>query len=147
MHHQTYTAMWIHYIWTTKYREPIIGNDVRYKLYDYIRKVAIENDIYLDFINGIEDHVHCLISLKTTQRVCDIAKILKGNSSFWINDNNLIKGGFDWQDGYAVVSVSPSNVQRVRNYIKNQEIHHKDQTVDTELKQLKVRATVSVIDK
>lgn len=76
-------------------------------------------------INGYSDHCHCLVSLGSNQNIEKIVQLLKGESSYWINKNQLTKDTFSWQDEYFAVSVSESMLEPVRNYIKNQEKHHK----------------------
>lgn len=76
-------------------------------------------------INGYQEHCHALISLGPDQSPCKIMQLIKGESSFWINKNNLTKMKFEWQDEYFAVSVSESMIDKVRTYIKNQEMHHK----------------------
>ena len=83
-----------------------------------------EKEIFLQAINGYEDHLHCLISLGKEQSISKVAQLIKGESSFWINKNNLTTEKFMWQDDYYANSVSESNVKKVENYIRNQEIHH-----------------------
>ena len=119
-----YLKIWIHVVWTTKNREPILIKSIRRKVFDHIRKNAKEKDIYIDFINGYVDHVHALISLKADQTIAKIMGLIKGESFYWINKQNLIAEKFGWQDEYFAISVSESQVDRVRNYIKNQETHH-----------------------
>ncbi len=139
---QTYSALWVHLIWSTKNRQPTISQKLKYKLYDQIRKICLDKTYHLDFINGIEDHIHLLISLSPKFSVSNVVKDIKGVSQKWIVESGLIDAYFEWQDGYAVVSVSPSNVQRVRNYIKNQEKHHKKMTTEDELNNIKELAVV-----
>jgi len=134
---QTFATLWAHLIWSTKYREHTIIPSLKYKLYDYIRKVSKEKGYHLDFINGVSDHVHLLYSLKPNQNISTLVKDVKGNTWAWVNDNNLSDEYFTWQDGYAAISVSPSNVEKVRNYIRNQEIRHQRQTFEEELERLK----------
>ncbi len=121
----TYIRVWIHLIWGTKCREKVITTNLKPKLIKHIRENAKKQKIYLDFLNMVEDHVHLLISLGATQTVSKVAQLLKGESSHWINDNNLTSRKFEWQDDYIALSVSESQVNRVRKYIKNQEEHHK----------------------
>lgn len=59
-------------------------------------------------------------------------QLIKGESSFWINKNELTKSKFEWQDEYFAVSVSESIIDKVRNYIKNQESHHSKKTFQEE---------------
>jgi putative transposase len=139
---QTYSALWVHLIWSTKNRQPIISQKLKYKLYDQIREICIDKTYHLDFINGIEDHIHLLISLSPKFSVSNVVKDIKGVSQRWVVESGLIEEYFEWQDGYAVVSVSPYNVQRVRNYIRNQEKHHKKMTAEDELNNIKELAFV-----
>ena len=119
-----YIKIWIHLVWTTKDRQPILLKEIRQTVFEHIRNNAKSKDIYIDFINGHAEHVHCLISLKSNQNIDKILMLLKGESSFWINRNNLTQAKFEWQDEYFAVSVSESVVNKVRDYIKNQEVHH-----------------------
>ena len=88
--------------------------------------------IHLDFINGYTDHVHTLISLKSDQTVAKVAQMLKGESSHWINQTELLNVKFEWQDEYIAISVSESIVDKVREYIKNQEVHHRKKSFSEE---------------
>jgi putative transposase len=120
-----YVKVWIHFVWITKNREPLLEKQVRYKILDHIRDNAKEKDIHIDFINAYLEHVHCLVSLKSSQSIDKIIQLLKGESSHWINKNNLTPVKFEWQNEYFAVSVSESSLDKVREYIKNQENHHK----------------------
>jgi putative transposase len=77
----TFSKIWIHAIWTTKNREPILYKKIRYELFNYIKKEVALKNIYVDTINGIEDHVHCLFQLKTTQSISFVIQEIKGGSS------------------------------------------------------------------
>lgn len=105
----------------------------RIALFKHIKQYAKTKNIYLDFINGHSDHVHALISLSCDQNIAQIAKLLKGESSNWANKNNIFgTDDFEWADSYYAVSVSCSQVEAVRNYIKNQETHHQKNTFEQE---------------
>ncbi len=132
--------VWIHYVWSTKNRIPFLTKPLRPKIFEHIRENAKSKDIHLDFIGGFTDHVHSLISLKTGQEIEEIARLLKGESSHWINTNNICQGHFGWQDEYFAASVSPMDVPAVRKYIANQEEHHRKTTFDSEFKYLLRRA-------
>jgi len=106
--------------------------EIRYKIFQHIRENAKEKGIYVDFINGCLEHVHCLISMNSGQNIDKILMLLKGESSYWINKNKLTSSKFDWQDEYFAVSVSESAVSRVRAYIKNQEEHHRKRSFEEE---------------
>jgi REP element-mobilizing transposase RayT len=127
-----YIKIWVHLVWTTKNREPILNRDIRQKIFNHIKENAESKGIYIDFINGYFEHVHCLISLGSGQTIDKIVMLLKGESSYWINRNKICSTKFEWQEEYFAVSVSESIVNKVRDYIKNQENHHRKRTFDEE---------------
>ena len=114
----SFIKIWVHFIWSTKNRKNLITQDLKYKLYDHIRENSQKKDIYIDHINGIEDHVHLLISLKGEQSASEVAFLLKGESSHWVNKHKLSKVKFEWQDEFIAVSVSESIIPDVRRYIR-----------------------------
>lgn len=93
---------------------------------------ATEKGIFIDMINGYSDHCHCLISFASNQNIEKVVQLIKGESSFWINKNSLTIEKFNWQDEYFAVSVSESMIEKIRNYIKNQERHHLKKTFSEE---------------
>ena len=88
--------------------------------------------IYIDFINGHVEHIHCLISSGSGQNIDKILMLMKGESSCWINKSKIFHRKFEWQDEYFEVSVGESVVNRIRNYIKNQENRPKKKTFKDE---------------
>jgi REP element-mobilizing transposase RayT len=135
-----YVKVWIHFVWSTKNREPFLNDEIRQKVFSHIRENAKEKNIYLDFIGGYVDHIHCLISLGTNQTIEKIMQLIKGESSFWINKNHLCQTKFEWQDEYFAVSVSESVLESVRKYIANQEEHHKTNNFNEEFEGFMLRA-------
>jgi putative transposase len=101
-----------------------------------MRENARNKNIYIDYIDGYADHCHCLMSLGVDQTISKIMQLIKGESSFWINQRKLCKYKFEWQDDYFGASVSESMVDRVREYIKNQEEHHQHKTFQEEFEDL-----------
>jgi REP element-mobilizing transposase RayT len=118
----------------------MLTDDIRQDVFKHFRENAREKSIFLDFINGYVDHVHCLISLGSDQTIEKIMQLIKGESSHWINKNSICSDRFQWQDDYFVVSVSESLVDSVRDYIKNQEVHHQKRTFDDEYEDFLTRA-------
>ncbi len=118
--------IWLHIVWSTKNREPFFETAIQRKLvFDHIMAYGRSKDIHIDFINGHTDHVHVLLALGSTQTVADAVKLLKGESSHWLKQQGIVPTYFAWQTDYFAVSVSETIVNRVRDYIKNQEVHHK----------------------
>jgi putative transposase len=98
------------------------------KVSGFLSQYAEEKGVYMkiNFVNA--DHVHALIDLPTSLRIEDAVKLLKGASSHWINENNLVHGKFAWGRGYGAFSVSQSDVPRVAKYIAGQTEHHRTRT-------------------
>jgi putative transposase len=135
----SFVKIWIHLVFSTKDREPLLAKEFRYDLYKHIIQNCKEKDIFLQTINGYTDHLHCLISLGKEQTISKISQLIKGESSFWINKNNLTAEKFSWQDDYFAVSVSESQLEAVINYIKNQEKHHSTKSFDDEVNEFMTR--------
>ena len=128
-----FIKVYIHFVWSTKNRVPFLNTkEMRQKVWNHIRENAKGKNIFIDFVNGYDDHCHCLVSLGVDQTIEKVMQLLKGESSFWINKQNLTPEKFEWQDEYFAVSVSESMIDKVRNYIKNQEEHHKQKTFQEE---------------
>jgi REP element-mobilizing transposase RayT len=99
--------------------------------------MAREKGYRIDMINGIEDYVQCLISLQPKYALSKVVNGIKGESSRWINENQILPDVFEWQDSYAAFSVSNQNDPVVRKYILNQELHHAGFSFQEELDNLK----------
>ena len=108
-------------------------------MWNHIRENAKEKGIHIDFINGHAEHCHCLISLGVDQTIQKVMQLIKGESSFWMNKQKLILDKFEWQDEYFAVSVSESILDKVRNYIKNQEQHHSKKSFDEEYDEFTIK--------
>jgi putative transposase len=133
----SYIKVYIHFVWTTKNRYPYLATPaLRTQVWQHILENAKKKGIFIDFINGYEQHCHCLISLGDNQTLRMLMQLVKGESSYWINKHKLTKEKFEWQDEYYAVSVSESKINVVRNYIKNQEEHHREKSFDAELDQM-----------
>jgi REP element-mobilizing transposase RayT len=121
-------------VFSTKNREPFLNSsELRRNVFEHIKNNAEEKGIWLDCINGYQEHAHCLISLGKEQTISKVAQLIKGESSYWINQNNLTTEKFVWQDDYWIVGVSESRLESVRKYIHNQEIHHSNQSFESEI--------------
>ena len=130
-----YVRIWIHLNWSTKNRAPLLNNELRRTVFAHIKENALKKHISIDSINGVADHVHALVLLGADQTIAKVAQLIKGESSHWVNDQRLSHGKFEWQDEYYANSVSESMVSRVREYIKNQEEHHRTKTFAEEYKE------------
>ncbi len=130
----SWVRVYMHMVFSTKNREPFLNSlELRKNVFQHIKKNATEKEIWLDCVNGYSDHAHCLISLGKEQCISKVAQLIKGESSFWINQNKLTAEKFIWQDDYWVVGVSESRLESVRNYIHNQESHHSKKSFSYEI--------------
>ncbi|MDY0141810.1 MAG: transposase [Bacteroidales bacterium] len=121
----SWVRVYIHMVFSTKKRIPFLNStELRKQVFQHIKKNAEEKDIWLDCVNGWQEHAHCLISLGKEQTISQVSQLIKGESSFWINKNKLTKNKFVWQDDYWAVGVSERHLKSVRNYIHKQENHH-----------------------
>jgi len=127
-----FVKIWIHVVWSTKNRRKLMPKEIRPKIFDHIHQNGLRKGILVDTVNGYDDHVHCLFRLKNDQTISKIMQLLKGESSYWVNQQRLIKSKFDWQDEYFAISVGESQVAVVRKYIQNQEEHHLKKTFQDE---------------
>ena len=129
----SFLKVYIHFVWSTKNRIPHLNSpELRQKVWHHIAENARSKDIYVDFVNGYSDHCHCLVSLGVDQTLQKVVQLIKGESSNWINKNRLTKEKFEWQDDYFAVSVSESKLNVVRDYIRNQEEHHRKKSFQEE---------------
>ncbi len=124
----SYVRIWLHCVWGTKKQIPFLSAVNKWEILNHIKENAKIKGIYIDFINGDKEHIHCIISLKADETLSKTMQLIKGESSFWINKNGLSKDKFEWADEYFAVSVSESQLPKVRDYIKNQEEHHRKKT-------------------
>lgn len=128
----SYNKIWIHAIWATKERQPLIQASVENNIYQFIADQLRELGCPVRIINGMPDHIHCLFLLSRQKSIADVIKQIKGSSSHFVNENKLIPEKFSWQTGYAAFSVSESVVEKVYQYIKNQKQHHQKKTSQQE---------------
>jgi len=131
----SYVDIWIHGVWGTKYRQPVLEKTKRKNICEHIRENAREKGIFIDTIDGHLDHLHFLGTLHADMPISKLMQLLKGESSFWINRNRVINN-FTWADEYCALSVSKNQIDTVRAYILNQEEHHKKITFSQEYDKL-----------
>lgn len=128
----SYIKIWIHAVWTVKNRKPILTSEVRQLLFDHIHQNALSKEILMEIVGGHNNHVHILFRLRNNQTIENVMQLIKGESSFWFNKNGLSQQKLNWQKEYFAVSVSESQVNKVKNYILTQEEHHKKKTWEDE---------------
>ena len=120
----TYSQINIHCVFAVKGRENIITNTFQNDLHKYMYGILKNDNVFPLAIGGWKDHVHVFFELKPDLKISDLMRMLKATSSKWINDNKLVLGKFQWQEGYGAFSYSRSQRDKVIDYILKQEEHH-----------------------
>ena len=132
----SYVRVWIHAVFATKYRQPIIHNSIRSDFFDHIKSNGHQKNILIDCVNGYLDHAHVFFLLNRDMSISKALQLIKGESSHWINAKKILQNNFMWQDDYWAVSVSESGVKNVRKYIANQVEHHSKKSLLEEIDEL-----------
>jgi putative transposase len=130
----SYSKVWIHLVWATLDREPMLSKPAAEKASAWLRRYAESKEIFWRTCYFNSDHVHTLIDLPTSRSIEEVAQLFKGGSSHWINEQKLVQGRFSWGRGYGAFSVSESGVEEVTAYIDGQETHHRKRNFSDELK-------------
>ena len=132
MSKHSYNKVWIHFIWETSNKHKVFTIEARRKISNFLYNYCKDKIIFMkiNYVNA--EHVHTLIDLPTNLSIEDCIKLLKGSSSFYINENRITNSKFSWGKGYGAFSVSSSNLEQVVNYIKNQKEHHRTKSFTEE---------------
>jgi putative transposase len=128
----TYSSLAYHVIFSTKGREPLISAGLRAELYPYIGGILRGHRCILLEIGGMPDHLHLAVRAKPDIAVAELVRLVKANSSKWVNERASDRGRFAWQSGYGAFSVSLSQLPGVCGYIREQEEHHRTRTFQEE---------------
>ncbi len=138
-----FTKLCYHIVFGTKFRHSVITPDLKPRLYEYIGGTIRGINGHLIEIGGVEDHVHLLTSIPPTLPLSDAIRDIKANASKWINDSSLTPARFEWQKGYGAFTVSFSQLDSLRKYLRGQEEHHKTHTFEEEYAALLKRHEIS----
>jgi REP element-mobilizing transposase RayT len=128
----TYTQLYIQFVFAVKYRQALIHASWKNELYKYITGVVQNKESKMLAINGMPDHIHIFVGYKPKISMSDLVKDIKLASNEWINGSNFTKRKFGWQEGYGAFSYGRSQIHDVCTYIENQEMHHKKKTFKEE---------------
>jgi len=128
----TFSQLYIQVVFAVKGRENLISNTWKTELHKYIAGIIKNKEQKPIILNGMPDHIHAFIGLRPVMAISDLVRDIKNNSSKFINDHELVKGKFRWQEGYGAFSYSHSHIDNVYNYILNQEEQHKNKTFKEE---------------
>lgn len=132
---QSLAKVYLHIVFSTKNREPILADDWRDELFRVLDGAANNLDCRSLLVGGMADHVHMLVALGRTITIADAVGKIKSTSSLWINQTRGLPSPFHWQAGYGAFSVSQSSVESVREYIRRQPEHHAQQAFQDEFRE------------
>ena len=127
-----YISSYFHCVFSTKERQRFIRPELRERLWPFLGGIARQNKMKAIEIGGVDDHIHLLISLPATVPVSKAMQLIKGGSSKWVHETFPEQRQFAWQDEYGAFSVSVSQLDKIIQYIKNQEEHHRRVTFQEE---------------
>jgi putative transposase len=130
----TLFSLHFHIVFSTKERRRVIADPWRNELHAYIGGIMKDMNAVPEAVGGPGDHAHALVSLRATHSIAEIVRQMKRGSSEWIHRHGVRQ--FQWQEGYAAFTVSPSHVNKVKRYIANQVEHHRRKTFEEEFVEL-----------
>ena len=131
----TYTQIHIQCVMAVKYRASLIQPDWKDQMQKYITGIIQNYGHKMLAINNMPDHLHMFFGFRPNQSLADLMRIVKSESTKWINDKQFTPAVFNWQEGYGAFSYSRSQVPRVVEYVMNQEEHHRHKTFLEEYEQ------------
>ena len=137
----SYVSSVFHIVFSTKQRMQLIPADRQSRLWNYLAGIALNHGIQVLAVGGTEDHVHMLVVLPADTALSDAVRTLKTNSSRWVRQTDRL---FAWQEGYGAFSVSPSQLERVKQYIANQPAHHATRSFEQEFLAMLQAANIRV---
>jgi len=124
-----FTQLYIHYVWATWDRLPLITPDIQKLVYATIIRECEQLKCTVIAIGGIEDHIHLLTGFPPTINISDLIKQIKGSSSHFITHEIKSNEFFKWQGSYGAFTVSRDDIDSVANYIRNQANHHSQKSI------------------
>ena len=135
---KTYKSVYYHIVTHTKDSQPFLNENIKEQIYHFIWNKCKRLGFYLHRIGGIENHIHLLIYIPPKISISKAVGLLKGSSSYFINNELADDNILYWQRGFGVTTVSKENFQQIYDYVKNQEQHHKDGTIWEEYERINV---------
>ena len=134
---QSLAQIYLHIVFSTKHRAPFLQDKtIRDNLHAYLTGTCRNLDSPSLAIGGVEDHVHLLCRQSKIHSVADLVREFKRESSKWVKEQDPKLGAFYWQQGYGAFSISPSHVEALKDYIWNQEDHHRTESFQDEFRRL-----------
>lgn len=143
----TFTQIYYHIVFSTKYRHKTLTCAGREAVYKYIWGILKNKRCHLYRIGGTDDHLHLFTSIHPTLTLADLIKDLKVASTMWIKDQQILPSFQAWQVGYGGFTHSHAEKQKLINYVRNQDEHHRRRTFEEELRDLLMEAGIAFDEK
>jgi REP-associated tyrosine transposase len=139
---QSLAKLYVHVVFSTARREKILSPEILPELHAYLATVLNNMDCRALQIGGTQDHVHILCIQSKNISMAKLVEEIKKPASMWLKTKSEALSEFHWQNGYGAFSVSQSDVDRVREYIRNQPEHHRTRSFQDEYRELLRRYNV-----
>ena len=143
---RSHAKIYIHYIWGTKFHKKILQPDKRLIIIEHIKNYCSRREIDVLALGGSLEHLHLLAEIPPRLSVSESINLVKGESSHWINDNDIFREKFVWQIKYAAFSVSRPHLDIVKKYINYQESYHRENTFQQEVIEMYQKFNINVDD-
>ncbi len=134
MSNSTFTQIYLHIVFAVKSREKVLKSTFRHEVLKFITSIIHNRNHKVREINGVEDHIHILIGYNPNQALPDLIRDIKSESSKFINEKRFIRGHFSWQEGYGAFTIGKTELDRIHNYIRDQENHHLEESSISEIR-------------
>jgi putative transposase len=115
----------VYFVFAVQNRLFLINDNFKNDLYRYMNGIIVQHGHKLYVVNGMNDHLHMLVSMSPRQAPSDLMYHIKRSSSRWLNEKKLVPGRFSWQEGFGAFSIGKSQVPGLVKYIEEQQEHHK----------------------
>jgi len=134
---QSLARIYLHLVYSTKQRKSFLSDDeFRARTHRYLAGICRNLKCPALIVGGVEDHVHILCRFGKNIEVADLIRDLKRDSSKWVKSEQSQLADFHWQEGYGAFSVSPAHVDALKEYIANQQTHHRRETFQEEFRRV-----------
>ena len=133
---QSLSQLYVHLVFSTKLREPLLLLPLRTEMHAYLATVLTNSGSPAIKVGGTSDHVHALFRLSKNTSLAEVVEEVKTSSSKWIKTKRRAMATFHWQSGYGGFSVSPAHVEKVAEYVAQQEAHHRGVSFQDEYRRL-----------
>lgn len=142
---QSLVQIYVHIVFSTKDRIPFLKDELfRDRVFAYLAGICNRQDCPAIMIGGVADHVHLLCHLGKQSEISALIREIKRDSSSWVKEQKPAHSAFYWQSGYGAFSVSPSHVDGLKNYIRDQEVRHKTQSFQEKFGRLCAKYRIAI---